>query len=154
MNRDALIRRLVKHESLRTKVYDDATGKPLKPGDTLIGNPTIGIGRELASRGLSEDEAVILCGNDVLEAERGLDALCAWWRQLDETRQQVLAEMAFNLGAPRLMGFVKFLAALKAHDFETAAIEMLSSRWAQQVGDRAKTLADAMRTGRFINVVA
>lgn len=154
MNRDALIRRLMTHEGERLKVYDDATGKELKKGDTLLGYPTIGIGRELSMRGITRDEAIILCGNDVLEAEKGLDGLNAWWRQLDETRQQILAEMAVNIGIGRLQGFVKFLGALKAHDFETAATEMLDSLWAKQVKGRAISLANAMRTGHFLSTEA
>ena len=98
MNRDALIARLRMHEGLRLAVYDDATGLKVTKGSTLVGHPTIGIGRELSMHGISEDEAIILCGNDIVEVEKGLDALCTRWRGLDETRQQVLAEMCFNVG--------------------------------------------------------
>jgi lysozyme len=42
---------LIKHEDLRLFAYDDATGKPLKPGDTLKGHVSIGIGRNLEGYG-------------------------------------------------------------------------------------------------------
>lgn len=154
MNRRALFDRLLAAEAIRLFVYDDRTGKAIKAGDTLIGNPTIGIGRELSKRGITRAEATVLCENDIDEAQRGLDAIAGWWRGLDETRQQILCEMSFNLGASGLGGFVKMLAALKAGDFNTAAIEMLDSKWKTQVGTRAFALANAMRTGRFLTTEA
>ena len=50
--------------------------------------------------------------------------------------------MCFNLGYPRLSGFKNFLGALKNEDWEIAAIEMLDSKWAGQVGPRATRLRD------------
>lgn len=140
MNQESLIARLIVHEGLKLKPYTDTVGKL-----------TIGIGRNLDGVGISKAEAEALCANDIQFAEKGLDALCSWWRKLDEVRQQVLCEMAFNMGVSRLQDFVKFLAALKAHDFETAAKEMLNSKWAGQVKGRAVTLSNAMRDGRFLN---
>ena len=67
-----------------------------------------------------------------------------WWRSLDDNRQRILANMCFNLGYPRLSGFKRFLAALHTGQWETAAVEMMDSKWATQVGDRAKRLRDRM----------
>jgi lysozyme len=61
----------------------------------------------------------------------------------------VLIEMVFNLGMPRLMGFKKMLSALERKDYEQAAKEMLNSRWSVQVGNRATTMAQMMRVGKF-----
>lgn len=138
MNREALTNRLIQHEGLVLKPYRDSEG--------IL---SLGIGRNIEQVGITEQEARFLCANDIQTAEKGLDALASWWRTLDETRQQVLCEMAFNLGVSKLMGFAKFLAALKAKDYETASVEMLASKWAQQVGQRAITLANAMKTGAF-----
>ena len=55
--------------------------------------------------------------------------------------------MAFNLGAVRLAGFVKFIAAVETHDYATAACEMLDSLWASQVKGRAITLSKMMHSG-------
>jgi len=41
-----------------------------------------------------------------------------------------------------LGGFKKFLKAMEEGDFQTASVEMMDSRWATQVGDRAKRLRD------------
>ena len=55
--------------------------------------------------------------------------------------------MAFNMGQPRLSSFVKMIAAVKARDWTTAAIEALDSRWASQTGTRATKIAALLRDG-------
>ena len=55
--------------------------------------------------------------------------------------------MGFNLGLTRLLKFKKFLAALEKKDYETAAIEMMDSRWAVQVKGRANRLRDKILSG-------
>jgi len=64
---------------------------------------------------------------------------------LDEYRKNVIVNMLFNLGLPRLLKFKKMLKALREHDYERAADEMLDSKWAKQVGQRAERLAKTMR---------
>ena len=55
--------------------------------------------------------------------------------------------MAFNMGVPRLRKFKKMWAAIHDEDFQTAAKEMLDSRWANQVKSRSVKLANMMHTG-------
>ncbi len=66
---------------------------------------------------------------------------------LSQARQDVLINMLFNLGLKRFHSFKKMLRALEQHDYETAADEMLDSRWARQVKERATELAKTMRNG-------
>src|SRR5437667_58472 len=66
---------------------------------------------------------------------------------LDETRQNVLMDMCFNLGTAGLLKFKAMLGAVEARDFDRAAAEMHNSAWARQVGERARTLAAMMKTG-------
>lgn len=54
--------------------------------------------------------------------------------------QIVLINMCFNLGAPRLSKFKKFIAAINDEQWIEAAVEMMDSRWAKQVGSRAERL--------------
>lgn len=54
--------------------------------------------------------------------------------------QIVLINMCFNLGAPRLSKFKKFIAAINDEQWIEAAVEMMDSRWARQVGPRAERL--------------
>jgi lysozyme len=41
------------------------------------------------------------------------------------------------------------LAAVRRNSFEEAACEMLDSRWAEQVGSRARELAAMMKSGKW-----
>jgi lysozyme len=54
--------------------------------------------------------------------------------------QVVLVNMCFNLGAPRLSKFKKFITAINDEQWIEAAVEMMDSRWARQVGPRAERL--------------
>jgi lysozyme len=83
----------------------------------------------------------------IAEAIADLDRNLPWWRQLNDARQDVLVNMAFNMGWPTLSTFHNTLAAVKAGDYERADVGMLASRWAQQTKGRAKRLAAQMRTG-------
>jgi len=64
---------------------------------------------------------------------------------LPEEAQQVIVNMTFNMGRPRLSKFKKFIAGVNAGDWEKAAVEMMDSRWAKQVGSRAERLRDRIR---------
>tara|TARA_R110000765_G_C18821420_1_gene595798 strand:+ start:343 stop:813 length:471 start_codon:yes stop_codon:yes gene_type:complete len=59
--------------------------------------------------------------------------------------QKIIANMMFNLGRPRLSKFRKFLAAIEAEDWATAADEMGDSLWARQLPKRSGRLIDRMR---------
>lgn len=136
--RDRLIRHLIRDEGLRLKPYKDTVGKT-----------TIGIGRNLDDVGISEGEARALLENDIDRAEDDLDRSLPWWRGLDGVRQEVLVNMAFNLGIGGLLGFKNTLASVKAGLWVNAARGMRASRWARQVGKRAERLASAMESGEF-----
>jgi lysozyme len=136
MNYEKLLAELEVDEGLRLKPYRDSVGKL-----------TIGIGRNLDDKGISEAAARFLLGEDVLEVEAGLDEALPWWRQQEEVRQRVLANMAFNMGLAGLLQFTNTLAAVREGRYEDAASGMLTSLWARQVGPRATRLAEMMRTG-------
>lgn len=123
-------------------------GLRLQPYRCTAGALTIGYGRNLDAVGITQEEADIMLRADVEIAEKGAQALVGdVWTALSPTRQAVLINMTFNLGRTRLAAFKNFLAALRASDYQTAADEMLDSRWATQVGDRAQRLARQMRHG-------
>lgn len=110
---------------------------------------TIGFGRlidqDLAG-GISEDEAMVLLGNDIKGVEADLDRNIPWWRDLPEPAARGLLNMCFNMGWPRLSGFKKMLAALEAGDCAKAADEALDSVWAGQVGERSERIANLYRS--------
>lgn len=137
MNNDKLLKQLDLHEGLELKPYKDTVGKL-----------TIGVGRNLTDRGITKDEAYYLLRNDVAIAITDLDKNLSWWKNLDEIRQRVLADMCFNLGISKLLGFKNTLELIRKGDYETAASAMLNSLWAKQVKGRAIRLANMMRTGK------
>jgi lysozyme len=84
-----------------------------------------------------------------------LDHLLPWWRQVNDARQDVLVNMAYNLGVRGLLGFHTFLAAGQAGRHAAAADDLLitdgrPTRWARQVHGRAVRLARQWREGERI----
>jgi lysozyme len=130
-------------------------GKRLKPYKDSVGKVSIGIGRNLDDKGISEDEVRLMLKNDIAEHLGLLDKYLPWWRGLDEVRQRVLANMGFNMGVGpspehptgKLLTFKNTLAAMERGDYEAAANGMSASAWARQVGVRATRLVEMMRTG-------
>lgn len=116
-------------------------GLRLKPYRCPAGKLSIGFGRNLDDLGITEDEARTLLANDISRVRFELDAALPWWRGLSDGRQRGLANMAFNLGLRRLLGFRRMLDALKAGDGRAAAAEALDSAWAAEVGERARRIA-------------
>lgn len=130
-------------------------GVRLKPYRDSVGNLTIGVGHllttgELAQyqNGITIKTARALLDQDLAFHRAALFRHVPVARTLDDVRQSVLVNMAFNLGIEKLQGFKQMLAALERRDYASAAHEMLNSKWAKQVGKRAKRLADEMRTGQ------
>lgn len=123
------------HEGFRRLPYEDH-----------LGNLTIGVGH-LLSRPLSTRAVETILEDDINEARGELDKLYPQWIHLTESRQNVLIDMMFNLGRPRYTTFTKFWDALKRNDWNAAADEMLNSKWAGQVGERATRLSKMMRDG-------
>lgn len=131
----SIMEQLIMHEGLKLRPYKCSAGKL-----------TIGIGRNLEDRGITKEEAIYLAKNDIQGVEQAL-ALNHWYATLDPIRQKVIIDMAFNMGINGLLKFKKMILAIERRDFVKAADEMLDSLWAEQVGVRAKRLAEMMRNG-------
>ena len=129
------------------KLLELHEGKETKPYVDTVGKITIGIGRNLTDRGLSEDEVQYLFRNDVQIATQELEWAFPWSRRLDEVRKAVLIDMSFNMGIPVLKTFTNTLAAVETAQYEKASKLMLQSKWASQVGNRAKRLSKMMQSG-------
>lgn len=147
--RAALSKQLPIDEATVLYVYDDAVypTRPVKKGDTIIGNLTIGTGRNVMGKGISIPEAKYLNDNDISDVFSQLDKTYPWWETLPDFAAYVLANMTFNMGLGKIGGFPKFLAAMKANDWNTATAEMTNSAWFNQTGDRAKRLVTIMKNG-------
>ena len=135
-SRDAMRQQLRQHEGWERFPYRDTVGKL-----------TIGCGRNLTDRGLSDEEIAYLLNNDINECFRQLDASFPWFFGLDVVRQRVFVDLCF-MGIGALRGFARMLAAVERQDWDAAAAGLLDSTYAQQVGRRAITLAAMLKTGQ------
>lgn len=133
-----LIDVLVRHEGLRNKPYEDTSG-----------HLTIGVGRNLDTMGLSDDEIYYLLKNDIRRCETELDNSFRWYKDLDQVRQEAMINLCFNLGITRLRKFKLALRAMEVKDYEDASEEFLDSLWATQVGQRAVEVAEMIKTGEY-----
>lgn len=120
-----------------------------------LGYPTFGVGHLVLE---SDPEHGQPIGTPVSEErvrecfERDLDTAIgecvvlyeeAWDNFPDEV-QEVLVNMVFNLGRPRLSKFKKFNAKLLEGDWAGAAPEGRDSLWYRQVGKRAERLMERL----------
>lgn len=125
---------LIRYEGLRLHVYKCPAGFQ-----------TIGVGRNLEGKGITEEEAMILLHNDISEVKSGLKDKYNWFDDLDEKRQSVIINMAFNLGMSGFGKFKKMISAIESFDWNEASVQMTNSRWATQVGKRAEELSEIMK---------
>lgn len=157
-----LIDLLVKHEGEILHVYKCPAGKD-----------TIGVGRNLEDKGLSKYECDVLelgtydkkevidllknrgitkCESrlflsiDIEEFSSELYKVLPWIESAPHTVQLALIDMAFNMGIKGLLKFKKTLYFIKAGQYKEASVEMLNSRWARQVGNRAIELSEMIAT--------
>ena len=116
-----------------------------------LGYWTIGVGRLVDARkpggGLRPDEISYLLNNDIADRVSALTAQLPWFTGLDEARQGVLLNMSFQLGTVGLLAFKTTLGNVQTGDYDTAASNMMLSKWATQTPERAARLANQMKTG-------
>lgn len=129
---------LIKHEGIRLRPYRCSAGKL-----------TIGIGRNLDDVGISLDEANYLLEADIQKTIEQVSKKYAWFSNLDPVRKDVIINMVFNLGISGFSKFHNLIAHLSLQQYLLASIEMIESKWADQVGSRAKELAHMMKTGEY-----
>ena len=137
---ERLVKMLKLHEGVRNHVYV-----------CTAGYETIGVGRNISDSGLglTDEEINILLMNDIERVKKELSTSFSWFVDLDEVRQNAIIDMCFNLGLSRLNQFVKALDGMASKDYDKAADEFMDSRWSQQVGQRAVTVTDMIRTGEY-----
>lgn len=158
MDDHKLIAQLKRHEGSvimegRHVVYDDATGERILPTTRVQGWATVGYGRNLVGRGLSDAEAETLLANDIENFTR---ECCHAWptlfqtEALDDVRQAAVINMAFNMGIRKLLGFRKMFAAIERRDYEDAAMEARDSAWGRQPNKRrVDDVCYMLRTGQW-----
>lgn len=141
MDIERLKKQVIANEGVRKTAYKDT-----------LNNWTIGVGhlirlpdeeylldKELTD--LEVDQIFVTDLNQAIDdARKFIDA-----DSIPDEAFEVVVDMAFNLGLPKLMAFQNFQQALRDKDFVKASFEMLDSLWAKQLPNRSKRLAKIMR---------
>ena len=145
MNIEALREQLKIDEGVKYEIYKDH-----------LGYPTFGIGHliteddpehgEPDGTEISEDRVNEVFESDVAKFVSEAKILFSDLDELPDVAQQVIVNMAFNMGRPRLSKFKNFIAGVNDRDWTRAAEEMMDSRWADQVGARATRLRNLILT--------
>ena len=126
-------------------------GVKLKPYKCSAGKLTIGVGKNIEDNGITLEEAEYLLQNDIAEARSQLLNSFPWMGDFNDARISAMINFTFNVGIGTVKKFEKALAALEAGDYGLAADEMMLSRWAGQVGNRAVEVTEQIRTGKWSN---
>lgn len=128
---------ITEHEGKRLDLYQDT--------EEIY---TIGVGHNLEAKGISEAVCDLMLEEDINEAINDADTF-RWFEDLNDPRRAVVVDMIFNLGLTRFSKFKKTIQFLEHGHYQSAAKEMLDSKWADQVGRRAIRLSEIMRTGEW-----
>lgn len=145
MDQAKLHAQLILHEGLVLHAYKDTEGiLTIGVGHNLLANP-------LPSKydivnGITREQALEILDEDLKKTYDFLDSKCVWWKDLDECRQRAIVDLAFDL-RERLLGFKHMIVAIQGHEWNLAATELLSSKFAHQVGKRATDLTHQILTG-------
>lgn len=156
----ALTKQWITHwEATRFQSYDDATGTPLNPGDTPKGNPTIGVGFNLAAAGaqaiieglgldfnavitgavnITADQVDQLLTTTIDTAMAGARKLVPVFDTLPDIHQMVVTDLVFNMGQTTFSKFANTLKFINNQDWANASANLQDSAWFRQVGRRGR----------------
>ena len=87
---------------------------------------------------------------EINKATADLERRLPFFSSLSQARKDTLINMAFNLGVNGLLNFKKTIALMAEGNHSEASREMLDSRWARQVGQRANRLSQQWREDRYV----
>lgn len=125
------------NEGFRDKVYTCTADKL-----------TIGYGTNLEDRGLSEKEAEMLLLNDMEDITAFLKdfGLLGF---MGEAREAVCVDMCYQMGVAGFCKFKRMIEHLRVQAYNSAAHELLDSRYARQTPGRAERNAEILRKGDY-----
>jgi len=146
MNIDKLRKELTFDEGCVDKIYLDHLGYPTFGIGHLVLETDAEYNKDVGTP-VSEERIKECFEKDIENVFNDLNRSIPWWKDLPEDLTLVIANMSFNLGITRLLKFKKFLTALEVKNWDNAAVEMMDSRWAKQVGPRAVRLKDRVLKG-------
>ncbi len=139
MNREQVQKQLAVDEGIVNEIYLDH-----------LGYATFGIGHLITDNDpeqgcdvgtpVSEERVTEAFQADLDIAIGECKVLFDMWETYPGEVQEILVNMMFNLGRPRLSKFKNFKKAVDAGDWKTAGVEGRDSLWHRQVGNRAERL--------------
>lgn len=113
---------------------------------------TIGIGKNIdrqSQTGLSTDEMIYLMRHDIRECEKEL-VNYDWYNNTHGARKDVLTELCYNMGLPKMKTFKKMISSLHKKDYNEAASQLINSKWTSQVGiRRATNMSYQLKSGEY-----
>jgi len=144
MNLEQFREQLEIDEGVKYEVYNDhlgyatfGVGHLVLESDPEYGDP---IGAPV-----SESRVIEAFEQDCENVLRDCHILYEDFDDLPEEAQQVIANMMFNMGRPRLSRFKGMKRGVDSRDWNAAADEMVDSAWYRQVTNRANRLVDRIR---------
>ena len=144
MNVEKLREQLKIDEGCVYEIYNDHLGYPTFGIGHLVRESDPENGSPVGTK-VSEDRVADAFDDDIGIVLSDCNKLYPDFEDLPEEAQQIIANMMFNLGRPRLSKFVGMKRGVDAKDWDSAADEMVDSRWYRQVGARADRLVNRMR---------
>ena len=110
----------------------------------------IGYGKSIDKRkgGRLSDAAIeYILKEDIDNCSRDLMIAFPWTSRLDEVRRGALLNMLFNMKMDRLRSLSKFMTCMRNNDFNSAAEELLKTKWGKELEPRAIRLSRQIKTG-------
>jgi len=144
MNIEQLREQLEVDEGCVYEIYNDHLGYPTFGIGHLVTESDPEQGQSLGTP-VSSDRVAEAFESDIQSVLRDCNILYSDFDDLPEEAQQVIANMMFNLGRPRLSKFVGMKRGVDARDWNQAADEMVDSNWYRQVTNRADRLVERIR---------
>ena len=144
MNVDVLRKQLEIDEGVVHEIYLDHLGYPTFGIGHLVTDDDPEYGANVGTK-VDETRCIEAFESDLESVLSDCKILYPNFDDLPEEAQQIIANMMFNMGRPRLTKFKMMKDAVDNGDWNEAADQMVDSRWYAQVGKRAERLVDRMR---------
>lgn len=138
-------------ESIKKTLIEDE-GLKHKPYKCSAGKLTIGIGRNIEDRGISDATAFQMLEEDIYLALDDAYKIFTvdFFNSLSQPRQHAILNMIFNLGGVRFSKFKNMIAAMRAKDWDLAAKEAKESLWYKQVGSRGDRVIELIKNEKYL----
>lgn len=128
-------------EGVRLRVYKDSMDLPtVGVGHLVTPADQLKVGDTITQARCDE-----LFAYDVARTVAACEKRIEGWQQFPDEVQEILANMAYNLGIAGLLKFKVTLFYIRNRDYGQAATALVKSLWYKQVGNRSKRLVARLR---------